>query len=302
MSCNDDYLERLDSWFSMFKSTKNLSISEAKDLAVKIQECSSLKEKEKIQEELLVGTMNVLHKFIKDNGIFLLCDTGYVEFDDLISSLTLSWAQDLDSKILNVGRYSTLFSREYFEDVASKLGVTEVHDFLQMKNSSYFDALVNCYKAYDNNEHYPGRVFYSFKDKTSCDDIEKTLSFVRKGYEKYKDVSFINTSNSGLLGLYGMIFTYIVVREGRYGIYDSVDFTEETIMRMDVEDQILNSDEIKPIHRELLCTLYGFDGKGEKEFGEVASLYGVPRDKVRQMNAKALRKLRGDKKVRKYNK
>ena len=33
----------------------------------------------------------------------------------------------MDKKILEVGRYSTLFSREYFESVAEKLGVSKAY-------------------------------------------------------------------------------------------------------------------------------------------------------------------------------
>ena len=115
--------EMLESWYETMKGDKELSLKEAKDLVRSIEECNSIKEKELLQEKLLRGTIGVLYSFIKDNGILMLSNTGYVEVEDLLSSLTLAWAEDLQDKISEVGRYSTLFSRDYFESVAEKLGV-----------------------------------------------------------------------------------------------------------------------------------------------------------------------------------
>ena len=151
METMNEYYERLDSWFEMFEGSRQLKISEAKDIALKIKESGSVLEKEKLQEELLMGTIHEVYKFIKENGLLVLCDTGYVEFDDLMSSLTLAWADNLDKRVLEAGRYSSLFSRDYFENVAKQLGVEDLSDSLNNDSinfvSSSLSGSVRCFSC-----------------------------------------------------------------------------------------------------------------------------------------------------------
>lgn len=297
-----DYYERLDSWFEMFKEHKELRISEAKELAEKIKSSSSDVEKERLQEELLMGTIHEVYKFIKDNGLISLCDTGYVELDDLISSLTLAWAEDLDKKVLEVGRYSTLFSRDYFESVAEKLGVDNLSDTLRLWNCSYLGALGSYYRDNDNGVEVSPYFDSCFSKDCKDREKKKTLDIIERGYQRYKDTCIVNSSNTALLGLYGMIFTSIVVREGRYDCEDDFDFVDGSITRMDVAKDILGSRKITDIQRRVLFEKYGFDGKGEKDFAEMEDNYSVGRCRIGQVAAKGLRNLRSDAKVRKYNK
>ena len=299
-----DYYERLDSWFELFKEHKELRISEAKELAKRIEASSSEKERERLQEELLGGTIKEVYKFIKDNGLLILCDTGYIEFDDLVSSLTLALAENLDDKLLEVGRYSTLFSREYFESVAEKLGVEDLSDSLKIRGSCYLGALASYYRDKDNDVEVSPYFDYTFATGITCTEEQKkkTIDIIEKGYQRYKDSCFINSDNTALLGFYGMIFTSIVVREGRYECDSDIDFTDGVIEGIDVLKDILGSKKITDIQRRVLFEKYGFDGKGEKDFAEMEDNYSVGRCRIGQLAAKGLRNLRSDAKVRKYNK
>lgn len=294
--------EKLDSWFEMFKDAEKLKVSEAKELAEKIKNSKNDREKERLQEELLAGTIHEVYKFIKDNGLLSLCDTGYIEFDDLISSLTLAWAEDLDKKILEVGRYSTLFSRDYFESVAEKLGVENFGESLRLWNCSYLGVLGSYYRDNDNGVEVSPYVDSCFTKDCKDSEKKKALDIIERGYQRYKDTCVVNSSNTALLGLYGMIFTSIIIKEGRYGCDENVDFTDEVIERIDVAKDILGSRKITDIQRRVLFEKYGFDGKGEKDFAEMEDNYSVGRCRIGQVAAKGLRNLRSDVKVRKYNK
>ena len=298
----EEVYDKLDSWFEMFKDTKKLKISEAKELAKRISNSGSQLEKERLQEELLCGTISEVYKFIKDNGTLVLCETGYIEFDDLISSLTLAWAEDLDKKVLEVGRYSTLFSRDYFESVAEKLGVDNLSDTLRLWNCSFLGALGSYYRDNDNGVEVSPYFDSCFSKDCKDREKKKTLDIIERGYQRYKDTCIVNSSNTALLGLYGMIFTSIVVREGRYDCEDDFDFVDGSITRMDVAKDILGSRKITDIQRRVLFEKYGFDGKGEKDFAEMEDNYSVGRCRIGQVAAKGLRNLRSDAKVRKYNK
>lgn len=304
METMNEYYERLDSWFEMFDSSRHLKISEAKDIALKIKDSSSDLEKEKLQEELLSGTIHEVYKFIKDNGLLVLCNTGYVEFDDLISSLTLAWADNLDSRILEAGRYSSLFSRDYFENVAEQLGVDDLSDSLKIRGSGYLGALGTYYRDKDNG--VPVSSYFDYTFATGMFGVEKqkskSVDIIEKGYQLYKDNCFVNSSNTALLGLYGMIFTSIVLREGRYGCDEYEDFTDKLIVQIDVKKDILGSRKLTDIQRRILFEKYGFDGMGEKDFAEMTDNYGVGRCRIGQIAGKGLRNLRSDAKVRKYNK
>lgn len=294
--------DKLDSWFEIFEDAKKLKVSEAKELAKRIKDSKNDREKERLQEELLMGTIHEVYNFIKDNGLLVLCDTGYIEFDDLVSSLTLAWAEDLDKKVLEVGRYSTLFSRDYFESVAEKLGVENLGDSLRLWSCSYLGALGSYYR--DNDNGVDVSPYFDSCFSKDCKDYEKkkALDIIERGYQRYKDTCLINSSNTALLGLYGMFFTSVILREGRYGCDDSFDFTDEVVERIDVLKDILGSRKISSIQRRVLFEKYGFDGKGEKDFAEMADSYSVGRCRIGQVAAKGLRNLRSDAKVRRYNK
>ena len=294
--------EKLDSWFEMFMDAEKLKVSEAKELAKKIKVSKNDSEKERLQEELLVGTIHEVYKFIKDNGLLSLCDTGYIEFDDLISSLTLAWAEDLDKKVLEVGRYSTLFSRDYFESVAEKLGIENFGDSLRLWNCSYLGVLGSYYRDNDNGVEVSPYVDSCFSKDCKDREKKKTLDIIERGYQRYKDTCIVNSPNTALLGFYGMVFTSIIIKEGRYGCDENVDFTDEVIERIDVAKDILGSRKITDIQRRVLFEKYGFDGKGEKDFAEMEDNYSVGRCRIGQVAAKGLRNLRSDVKVRKYNK
>ena len=154
--------EKLDSYFEMFNDSKKLNIKEAKLLAKKIKESTNEKEKDKLREELLMGTVYQVCKFIKENDLLFLCEIGYVEFDDLISSLILAWVENLDSELLNVGRFVTLFSRDYFENVAERLGVEDLSATLKIRSCLYIGALASYYRDKDNGNEVSPFFDYTF--------------------------------------------------------------------------------------------------------------------------------------------
>ena len=286
----------------MFDGYKKLKLSEAKDIAEKIKNSNSIDEKLKLQEELLMGTIHILYGFIKENGMLMLCDTGYVEFDDLMSSLTLAWVNNLDSRILEAGRYSTLFSRDYFEDVAEKLGVEKLSDSLKIRGSGYLGALASYYRDRDNGDSISSYFDYTFATGLDCTKElkDKTCYIIEQGYQRYKDSSFINSENTALLGFYGMIFTAMVVKEGRYDRGVNYDFTDDVITRFDVDDIMLHCPDINEQQREVLIQRFGFDGLGDKEMDVIGENIGLGKCRVSQIVGKGLRNLRGNEKVRKY--
>ena len=285
--------ERLDSYFEMFNDSKKLNIKEAKILAKKIKESTNEKEKDKLREELLMGTVYQVHKFIKENELLFLCEIGYVEFDDLISSLILAWVENLDKKLLNVGRYVTLFSRDYFENVAERLGVENLSDTLKIRDCLYIGALASYYRDKDNGNEISPFFDYTFASGVDCTEElkKKTVDIIDKGYQLYKESGLKESNNTALLGFYGMIFTSIILRSSKYRS-DDFNFEDCVCDKLDIDDIIYDSFIISEQAREVLIQRFGFDGLGEKTLDEVGLNMKLTKNRISQICNNSLKKIR----------
>ena len=69
---------------------------------------------------------------------------------------------------------------------------------------------------------------------------------------------------------------------------------EETIVRQQLRDSLHDAIEacLRPREQEVLCLRFGLDGGDSQTLGEVAQKYGVTRERVRQIEVRALRRLR----------
>ena len=69
---------------------------------------------------------------------------------------------------------------------------------------------------------------------------------------------------------------------------------EETIARQQLRDSLHDAIEacLRPREQEVLCLRFGLDGGDSQTLGEVAQKYGVTRERVRQIEVRALRRLR----------
>lgn len=289
-----DLYERLDSYFEMFKNSKKLNIKEAKELAKEIKKTDNQIKRNCLYEELLNGTIHEVYKFIKENDLLFLCDRGFVEFDDLISSLTLAWVENLDDRLLDVGRYSTLFSRDFFESVAEKLGVLDLSDTLKIRGSGYLGALASYYRDKDNDNSLSPYFDYTFASGTDCtiERKKKTISVIEKGYQLYKDNCFVNSDNTALLGFYGMIFTSYILNEGSYDRTDTFLFDEGICEKLDIDDIISDSFIISEQQREVLIQRFGFDGLGERTLEEVGLNMGLTKSRINQICKDSFKRLR----------
>ena len=288
------FYDKLDTYFEMFNETKKLNIKEAKLLVKSLKENKDEKEKNKLREELLMGTINQVYNFIKENDLLSLCEIGYIEFDDLVSSLILAWIENLEEELLNVGRFSTLFSRDYFENVAKRLGVEDLSDTLKIRGCLYIGALASYYRDKDNGNEVSPFFDYTFATGFECNEEQKkkTVNIIDKGYQLYKEFGLKESDNTALLGFYGMIFTSIVLRNGKYDRADDFTFEDRICDKLDVDDIIYDSFIISEQSREVLIQRFGFDGLGEKTLDEVGLNLGLTKCRISQICNKSLKKIR----------
>lgn len=291
-----DNFELIDNYFNNL-CTKELSIEEAKEIVLKIKNASS-NEKEKLREMLLCGTVGEVYKFIKNNGLLTLCDTGYFEVEDLISAMVMTWAEGLEEKISSVARYSTIFNKEFFMVVAERLGISCHNEMLGIKDSCYFDCLATYFKNRNLNDgdnvEMPNGFTSSFSTSLKREDYIKSVGFISNSYSLYKDYEHISTKHSGVAGLMGMAFVDIMskkkvlVIDGQDCIYD------EFILRSDVEEQILSSGLLTDRQRSALGLKFGIYDRCEYQLEEIAEMLGITYEQARNAVGRGLMNLRKD--------
>lgn len=291
-----DSFELLDNYFNNL-CTNELSIEEAKELVLKIKSASS-NEKEKLREKLLCGTVGEVYKFIRNNGLLTLCDTGYFEVEDLISAMVMTWALYLEDKISSVARYSTIFNKDYFMSVAERLGISCHNEMLGIKDSCYFDCLAIYFKNRNLNDgenvEMPSCFTSSFSTSLKREDYIKSVGFISNSYSLYKDYEHISTKHSGVAGLIGMAFVDIMskkkvlVIDGQDCIYD------EFILRSDVYEQILSSGLLTDRQRCALGLKFGIYDRCEYQLEEIAEMLGITYEQARNAVGRGLMNLRKD--------
>jgi RNA polymerase sigma factor (sigma-70 family) len=85
--------------------------------------------------------------------------------------------------------------------------------------------------------------------------------------------------------------------ESRKSLYiepPQIEKTDKSLLSNKIKE-ILNT--LKPKEKEILTLRYGLDGGGKKTLSEVASIFDVTRERIRQMEAKAHEKIRIHSKV-----
>lgn len=291
-----DNFELLDNYFNNL-CTKELSIEEAKEIVLKIKNASS-NEKEKLREMLLCGTVGEVYKFIRNNGLLTLCDTGYFEVEDLISAMVMTWAEGLEEKISSVARYSTIFNKDYFMSVAERLGISCHNEMLGIKDSCYFDCLATYFKNRNLNDgdnvEMPNGFTSSFSTSLKREDYIKSVGFISNSYSLYKDYEHISTKHSGVAGLMGMAFVDIMSKR-KVLVIDGQDYIyDEFILRSDVEDQILSSGLLTDRQRSALGLKFGIYDKCEYQLEEIAEILGITYEQARNAVGRGLMNLRKD--------
>ncbi len=298
VECVDNF-ELLDNYFNNL-CIEELSIDEAKELVLKIK-TASVREKEKLREKLLCGTLGEVYKFIRNNGLLTLCDTGYFEVEDVISAMVMTWALNLESKIDSVSRYSSIFNKEYFMDVAERLGISCHSEMLGIKDSCYFDCLAMYFKNRNLNDgknvEMPNGFVSSFSTSMKKEDYLNSIGFISNSYSLYKDYEHISSKHSGVAGLMGMAFVDIMSKKKVFAFDGESYIYDEFILRSDVEEQILSSKALTDRQRNALGLKFGIYDRCEYQLDEIAEILGITYEQARNAVGKGLMNLRKDGKV-----
>ena len=119
-------MEALMQWYNQISSFERLKLTEAQDLYRKAIDTQNETLKKSYMDKLISGTLYVVYEYIKRNGLELFVSSSY-DMNDIISSFNEVWIKKLyNGDLLNVDRYSLLFTSPYFNEVYDNLCGDEI--------------------------------------------------------------------------------------------------------------------------------------------------------------------------------
>ena len=299
-------MEELMQWYNQISSLPKLKITVAQELYRKAINTQNEKVKKKYMDELILGTLYVVYEHIKRNGLELLVSSSY-DMNDIISSFNSVWIKKLyNGELLNVDRYSLLFTSPYFNEVYNNLCGDEilVNEQLGISNGCLVE-LITLYISYRNKGlEKPFREVIEetfFTDRWNSwsyyiyENVIKTIPLLERIYNNlnFDKLDDLNIGKTKIADYLRLIINMGLIEPISNELLDENDMedsiTANIVMNHFVEDidKILDDRQRSIIHER-----YGLDN-GKPQFLEtVGQHHGITRERVRQVEAKALRKIR----------
>ena len=275
---------------------KKLSIAEAKELLILADNTADLKLKEKYTNEVILGTLYKVCNFIE--SIDFLIDNKEYDMDDIILTFCEVWIKHIkNGELLNVDSFSSVLLTSFLAEV-SNLILNEKIDYLEMFHTSK-DKLINLFKDYiilKNNGNS------ELNDLINNSPINKyIITIFYNIYEKF-DFSDEEISRNKIYSFFQILISSGLKERLNKNFVDEHIYEEEIINNKFYSDfNIAVKETLSDYHMDIINKRFGFDDEA-KTLEEVASIYGVTNENIRQIEAKALKKLRRTRSIIKFNK
>ena len=280
--------------FNQISSFDRLKLVEAQDLYKKSMSASNDNLRKTYIDKLILGTLYVVYNYIIRNNLVIL-STRLYDIDDIISAFTEVWIQKIyKGELLNISRYSNLFTSTFFNEVYVKLGGInfEISDLFEISYDKFVDLFYSYFKLKSANAKLDYRVF----KKNICDEgyaDENILILFEEIYKKFNlsenDINKTTVKNYLKLIIDSSIFDSI-----SNNVVDENDVERNIISKSERHDFVRDVDFAMRDEREkdIIYQRYGLNGNNAKTYREISRQYGITKDRVRQIEVHALRKLR----------
>ena len=295
----------LNEWLKQISQYDKFKLGEAQELCIKAFDTSDEKIKKLYMDKVILGTLYVVYNYITRNNLSILSSGAY-DINDIISSFIEIWIQKIyNGELLNVDKYSSIFTRTYFNEVYQNLVGKDiiVHEtfgmptelfadlfyaFIQYKNKGLNFTYSDLIKSISKDEYhywylierYDSRIMLIFENiynNLSCnkaEDLEIGMTKINDFFKIFIDMGITESISDDLL--------------------DSIDMETNAINKALFEPFIKDIDEAltNDRQRQILHQRYGLDDGIPKTLEEVAKIHNITRERVRQIEAKCLRLLR----------
>lgn len=307
-------MERKSSWIEQNITLDKLTIDEAKELYKKSISSSDEQLKKLYLDKTILGTLYVVYNYIERNNLKLFEHSQY-DIDDIQSAFVEIWMEKIrNGELLKVDKYSLIFSKAFINEVYNNLGGSDIVISEQFKITS--EHLVDLFYAYiklknagkefnfydlmnefnNNRKYYFHRISYYPEDSVLLlllENMYNNLNFDKTddldiSKNKIEDYIKILVNNS----VYSSLSNDMAIDDPSDKLLDDIFFDSF----IDDVDDTLRDDR----KREVIHQRFGLNGDRPKTYEEVGNVFGVTRERIRQMEARALAELRTTSKIKKY--
>lgn len=289
---------KLNRFKEQISKYKKLSMNEAKELLVLANNTADPILKEKYINEVILGTLYIVYNFILSND-YLINSKEY-DMDDIISVFCEVWIRYIKKgKLLDANNFSSILLTTFLAEVSNLIAPEEIY-YLETFGISK-EQMVDLFKKYivlKNNN-----VDVKLNDLTCDTSINKYIITIFDNiYKKFDFSSDKEISRNKIYGLFQMFISSGLKEKLNKNLVDETSFEEEMINDKFYSDFNVAVEKILPdIQRDIINKRFGFDGEA-KTLEEVASTYGVTKENIRQIEAKALKKLRRTRSIIQFSK
>lgn len=316
----EKFSEELQNWYSIISLIEKIDLSTAKKLYTDIQKEPNETKKNNIREELINKTLYVVYNFISNNDFQYLNSSTY-DLDDIISICNEIWINMIDSgKLLKVDKFSQMFDYQFYSELTEKLIVNKyqiseitildieifadlLFKFIQEKSNSskfkYNDFIELIINESQHNYKYKNILYKIYKFKDYCFGTYELLNGIYESLRSDKNVTISKTKLH--------MFKYILLNNGLDFLLRDIDnvhiddIANSIINDMHYQDilsLIFDGDIINEEEKSILKRRFGFENFSCHTLEEISKQDGLTKERIRQKESKAIRKLRGSKELR----
>lgn len=305
-------MEVLEKWYNQISSFDKLKITEAQELYKKAINISNEILKKSYMDKLVLGTLYVVYEYIKRNDLELFVSSSY-DMNDIISSFNEIWIRKIyNGDLLNVDRYSLLFTSPYFNEVYSNLCGDEItiNEQFDISTDCFVELLTTyiLYKNKSSNVEFKKIIKEKYYDNKRWNfyTYYKIINLIPLFEKIYNNLNFdkIDDLNLGKTKIYDYLRLII-----NLGLVESIsseyvdnnienNILQDIVMENFIQDvdQALTDERA----RQIIHERYGLDDNQPLYLETIGKLHGLTRERVRQIEAKTIMKLRINSNIRKY--